>query len=303
MMREGERRVSPSCQAVARQSKREPDVLAKPRTLFVFPDLIAFAAGNKYLSRFLECVAKHDVRVRYSVCARKYFERVAIEIKPDGAIRRVIHNHRNRAAKGGKRLRNSTRFASEFRKLPPNASECLIGEAGGGQGKVEIDPRQALYADESCNKERLRHSSFGENDGVRSKRSTPNRLPRLLGSLSYFGYFATCLFDCVLDHFGRHIKRDGQCADQFSGLDEFTGQKLVEPAQTFGSVFITCPAQKVPPWQAEHAQAVNDKRSNWQRIRNERISCRHKASVAKSARRAGVVPLYLPLSYGHIPLA
>src|SRR5271155_1580046 len=56
MMREGERRVSLSCQAVARQSKREPDVLAKPRTLFVFPDLIAFAAGNKHLSRFLECV-------------------------------------------------------------------------------------------------------------------------------------------------------------------------------------------------------------------------------------------------------
>jgi hypothetical protein len=87
------------------------------------------STGGALLQRRLGCdcsqhcgverpTAKHDVSVRYAVCARKYFESVTIEIEPDGAIRRVIHNHRNRAAEGGKRFRDSTGLAFEFRNFP-----------------------------------------------------------------------------------------------------------------------------------------------------------------------------------------
>jgi hypothetical protein len=44
---------------------------------------------------------------------------------------------------------------------------------------------------------------------------------------------------------------------------------------TFSNVFVACPTQEVLPSQVEHAHAVNDKRPNWQRIRNERIGCTH----------------------------
>src|SRR6516225_4680861 len=143
------------------------------------------------------------------MCARKYCEGVAIEIEPNGAFWRVIHNHPNRAAEGWKHLRNSAGLAREFRKFLPNAGNCLLDVAHRDRCRVEVDAQKPFYSDESGNKDRVRHCSLREDDGMRPKRSTPNRLPRLLCGLLGFGCSATCLFDCVLDHFGWHIKRGG----------------------------------------------------------------------------------------------
>jgi hypothetical protein len=47
------------------------------------------------------------------------------------------------------------------------------------QRRIEVDTQQPLNADESGYKDRLWHSSLGEDDGVRPKRSAPSRFPRL----------------------------------------------------------------------------------------------------------------------------
>ena len=73
---------------------------------------------------------------------------------------------------------------------------------------------------------------------MRPKRGAPSCFPRLSCGLLGFGDPPTCLLYCVFDHFGRYIKGGGKCADQASGLIEVAGQKLVEPPQTFGNVFV-----------------------------------------------------------------
>jgi hypothetical protein len=94
-------------------------------------------------------------------------------------------------------------------------------------------------------------------------------------SLLGFSDLATSLLDCVLDHFGWHVKRGRKCVDQVCGLVEVAGQKLVEPPQAFCDIFVVDPEHKVPRSQVEHTQAVTDKRSNSRRFRNKRIGCRH----------------------------
>ena len=82
---------------------------------------------------------------------------------------------------------------------------------------MEVDGQQPLDADDGGDKDWLRDCSLREDYGVRPKRGAPSCFPRLPCDLLGFGDSATCLLDCVLDHFGRRVKRGGKCADQVSG--------------------------------------------------------------------------------------